>query len=231
MYKILLAEDDANFGMMLKSFLELHDFQVVWSVDGMLAYDEVKKSEFDICILDVMMPQKDGFALAEDIIKIRPGMPFIFLTAKSMKEDQVKGYKIGAADYLVKPFDPDILLLKLQAILKSTGHDQTEIQDVRRIGSFEFNNKKRTLKLEKKEFKLGPKENELLKLFAEKPGELLSREEALLRIWKEDSYFTAQSMNVFITKLRKYLREDPVYAIKIENVHGMGFILSIEEQK
>jgi two-component system OmpR family response regulator len=227
--KILLAEDDQNFGMMLQSFLQLQEFTVDWAVDGVDALEKFRRGNYHIGILDVMMPDMDGFTLAEEMNKVSPDMPFVFLTAKSMKEDKIKGFKLGAVDYLVKPFDPDILLLKIEAILRQGKKAPVE-DDKFTIGNYVFDAEKRSLQLKDYIKRLSPKEAALLQLLAEKKGELLSREEALIKIWKEDTYFTAQSMNVFITKLRKYLSLDLEYLIEIENVHGSGFVLQVNRR-
>ena len=227
--KVLLAEDDQNFGMMLKSFLQLQDFTVDWAINGVEALEKFRRYKYDMGILDVMMPDMDGFSLAQEINRISPNTPFVFLTAKSLKEDKIKGFKLGAIDYLVKPFDPDILLLKIEAILRQSSQMPAEDEKFQ-IGNYIFDSEKRVLQLKDYMKRLSPKESSLLQLLAEKKGELLSREEALIKIWKEDTYFTAQSMNVFITKLRKYLSMDIEYLIEIENVHGSGFILEVRRR-
>lgn len=224
--QILIAEDDANFGMMLKIFLEMNEFQVKLCEDGNLAIQSFKENEFDLCILDVMMPHLDGFSVAEVINKSQKNTPFVFLTAKALKEDHIKGYKLGASDYLLKPFDPEILLLKIQVLLQKNENPHTTHQ-VFKIGSFDFDFEKRLLRLENKEEKLSPKEAELLKLLCEKQDDILTHEEALIKIWKNDDYFTKQSMNVFITKLRKHLSQDAKHQIEIENLHSKGFLLKI----
>jgi DNA-binding response OmpR family regulator len=225
-YRILLAEDDANFGMMLKIFLEMNGYAVRLCENGEAAYQAFKKENFDIGIFDVMMPLVDGFTLAEELAGEQKGIPFVFLTAKALKEDQIRGYKIGALDYLVKPFDPEILLLKLDVLLQN-GARPTAERLTFQIGNFEFDYAKRTLSLGDEQEKLSPKEAELLKLLCEKEGEVLPHTEAMLKIWKNDDYFTKQSMNVFISKLRKYLSKDTEYHIEIENLHSTGFILKI----
>ena len=226
-HSILIAEDDANFGMMLKIFLEMNGYRVHLCGDGEKAYQAFKENHFDIGIFDVMMPLVDGFALAERISKINKNLPFVFLTAKALKEDQIRGYKIGALDYLIKPFDPEILLLKLNVLLpiseKTNASDRLSFT----IGSFIFDYPKRTLKLDGEVKKLSPKEAELLRLLCEKNGEVLPHTEAMVKIWKNDDYFTKQSMNVFISKLRKYLSKDKSHQIEITNLHSTGFILQI----
>jgi len=224
---ILLAEDDTNFGMMLKFFLESNGFQVTLCENGNLAIHAFRDNSFDLCILDIMMPYLDGFTVAEHIAKSSQHIPFVFLTAKALKDDQIRGYKIGASDYLIKPFDPEILLLKIQVLLKNAGNPAIT-SAVFHIGNFEFDYDKRLLTLDKKIIKLSPKEAGLLKLLCEKQQEILTHEEALIKIWKNDDYFTKQSMNVFITKLRKYLAQDAEYQIEIENMHSKGFILKVK---
>ncbi len=225
--KILLAEDDPNFGLMLKGFLDLNDYQVVWTKNGHEALIAYQSQSFDLCIFDVMMPNKDGFSLAKDIKKLGNTTPILFLTARAMREDKIKGYQLGAIDYLVKPFDPEILILKIQAILRQTASETTE-KTTFKIGSYIFNYPKRQLILNQKTQKLTPKDADLLQLLCEKQGKVLTREEALIKIWKEDNYFTAQSMNVFISKLRKYLNKDTLHHIEIENLHGKGFVLVVQ---
>ena len=224
--KILIAEDDSNFGMVLQSYLSLNEFEVILTSTGEKAIDYFKKDSFDLCILDVMMPDMDGFTLVTQLKLHNPAIPFVFLTARSMKEDQIRGYKLGAIDYLIKPFDPEILLLKIQAILGHT-FDNTYKGANYEVGGFTFNYDQRKLSLDGTNQKLSPKESDLLRLLCEKQESVLTREEALLKIWKEDNYFTGQSMNVYITKLRKYLKQDPNNQIEIVNLHGKGFILKI----
>jgi len=225
MKKILLAEDDKSFGLMLKAFLEMHTFEVLLCENGLLAIEALENTSFDLCILDIMMPHADGFSVAEKIIKrTAPLMPFVFLSAKALKEDQIKGYQLGAADYLIKPFDPEILLFKIERLInqhtQQTSNTHTFI-----IGNFSFDYPKRLLKLKEKQEKLSPKEAELLYMLCQKQGQVLTHEEALIKIWKSNDYFSKQSMNVYITKLRKYLSQDSAYHIQIENIHSSGFIL------
>ena len=224
--RIFLVEDDLSFGSVLKSYLELNDFQVDWVDDGKYAVDHFRKGAFEICILDVMLPHVDGFTIAREIRKINNLVPIIFLTAKKMKEDVLKGYGVGGDDYVTKPFDTDILLAKIKAIM--TRRDfQTGTRDVFEIGKFVFNSKLRTLTIGDDERKLSPKEAQLLELLALNPNELISREVALKKIWGSDDYFTARSMDVSITKLRKFLSDDP--NLNIKNIHGAGFQLIIRD--
>ncbi len=223
---ILIAEDDSNFGMVLKSYLAINDFEVTLLPTGTEALSYFKKKKYDLCILDVMMPDMDGFTLAEQIKDIDESIPFMFLTARSLKQDQIKGYTLGAIDYLIKPFDPEILLLKIQAILGHT-FENTSKEVIHQLGNFSFDYELRKLTINDHHQKLSPKESELLQLLCEKKGGVLTREEALLKIWEEDNYFTGQSMNVHITRLRKYLKKDAENNIAINNLHGKGFLLKI----
>jgi len=224
--RIFLVEDDLSFCSVLKSYLELNDFQVDWVDDGKYAVDHFRKGAFEICILDVMLPHVDGFTIAREIRKINNLVPIIFLTAKKMKEDVLKGYGAGGDDYVTKPFDTDILLAKIKAIM--TRRDfQTGTRDVFEIGKFVFNSRLRTLTIGDDERKLSPKEAQLLELLALNPNELISREMALKKIWGSDDYFTARSMDVYITKLRKILSDDP--SLNIKNIHCAGFQLIIRD--
>lgn len=221
---VLLAEDDPNFGSILRDYLELNDFEVVLATDGMAALREFKATEeFGLCILDVMMPHKDGFTLAGDIRKIDKEVPLIFLTAKSMKEDMLKGFQIGADDYLTKPFDSEVLLYKIKALLNRKKVVEEEESPIFTIGRFEYDAEMRTLKLGSNERRLSPKEGALLKLLAQNKNQLLKRSDALNKIWKDDNYFTGRSMDVYMAKIRKYLKEDP--KVSIINVHSEGFRL------
>jgi len=223
--KILLVEDDPNFGTVLKDYLALNDYNVTHAKDGIEGLIMFKNSEYDLCILDVMMPRKDGFSLAQDIRVTNREVPIIFLTAKTLKEDVLKGYAVGADDYLNKPFDSEVLLHKIKAILQrkekdiSTESEQFEFT----IGSFFFNSKLRQLSVGKDGdvIKLSPKESKLLRMLAIHKNDLMPRELALTKIWRDDNYFTSRSMDVYIAKLRKYLKEDE--AVEILNIHGEGF--------
>jgi len=225
--KILIAEDDPNFGLVLKSYLSVNDFEVTLCPDGNQALIAFESGDFDLCILDVMMPHKDGFSLAQAIQSKGRDIPFIFLTARAMKEDMVKGYQLGAIDYLVKPFDPEILLLKIQAILHNRKQITVSQAKSFEIGNFVFEHDKRELKIGEELIKLSPKEADLLLMLCQNQNQVLKREDALVQIWKEDSYFTTKSMDVYITKLRKYLRKDTGNQIEISNLHGKGFVLSV----
>jgi two-component system, OmpR family, response regulator len=225
--KILLVEDDRNFGDVLRSYLEMHEYDVTLATDGEAGLIEFNKGEFDLCIFDVMMPKKDGFTLAKEIRETGSLVPIIFLTAKSLKEDILEGFKIGADDYMTKPFSSEELLYRIIAILKRATKP-VEMKDDERefdIGDYHFNFPLRELKYKGGEYeeKLSPKEALLLKMFCQTKNEVLERSEALKKIWGEDNYFTARSMDVFVTKLRKYLSKDT--KLEIVNIHGNGFRL------
>jgi DNA-binding response OmpR family regulator len=226
--KIFLVEDDLSFGSVLKSYLELNDYLVEWIDDGKFAVDHFRQGIFDICILDVMLPHVDGFTIASEIRNINSTVPIIFLTAKKLKEDVLKGYGAGGDDYITKPFDTDILLAKIRAILARRDY-QTGTKDIFELGKYVFNAKLRTLTSGTDEKKLSPKEAQLLELLALNPNELIGREMALKKIWGSDDYFTARSMDVYITKLRKFLSEDE--RLNIKNIHGAGFQLIIRDDK
>jgi two-component system OmpR family response regulator len=222
--KILLCEDDTNLGMVLKNYLELNDYDVILERDGKLGLAAFQREKFDICLLDVMMPNMDGFALAEEIRDINPDVPLFFLSAKTMKDDIIQGYKLGADDYITKPFDSEVLLLKIKAILKRNEEmHREEVNAEFDMGKYHFNPRLRELMIDGKVQVLSPKENELLKMLCEYKNDLLSREAALKKIWGSDTYFNGRSMDVYIAKLRKYLKEDST--IEIVNIHGNGFRL------
>jgi DNA-binding response OmpR family regulator len=226
--KIFLVEDDLSFGSVLKSYLEINDYSVEWVDDGKYALEHFRKGLFNICILDIMLPHVDGFTIANEIRQINNEVPIIFLTAKKLKEDVLKGYGVGGDDYITKPFDTDILLAKIKAIL-SRRDFQSGTRDIFEIGKFIFNAKLRTLTIGEIENKLSPKEAQLLELLALNQNALISREMALKKIWGSDDYFTARSMDVYITKLRKFLSEDP--SLNIKNIHGAGFQLIIRDDE
>ncbi len=228
--KILLAEDDTNLGMVLKNYLELNDYDVELCRDGILALAAFRRDKFDICLLDIMMPNMDGFKLAEEIRDVDPDIPLFFLSAKTMKEDIIQGYKLGADDYISKPFDSELLLLKIKAILKRNQelNSKEEEQFEFKIGQYAFNSRLRTLtKGGESTHTLSPKENELLHMLCEHKNDLLPREVALKKIWGSDTYFNGRSMDVYIAKLRKYLKDDQ--NIEIVNIHGNGFRLVVKD--
>ncbi len=223
---IFLVEDDLSFGSVLKSYLEINDYTVEWVDDGKYALDHFRKGHFNICILDVMLPHVDGFTIANEIRKMNTEVPIVFLTAKKLKDDVLKGYGAGGDDYITKPFDTDILLAKIKAILARRDF-QSATKDIYTVGKFQFNSRLRTLNIGDVEIKMSPKEAQLLELLAVNPNMLISREKALKKIWGSDDYFTARSMDVYITKLRKFLSADPSLIIK--NIHGAGFQLIVSE--
>ncbi len=233
--KILLVEDDQNFGDVLRSYLEMNDFDVTLADDGIKGLESYHNGSFDLCILDVMMPRKDGFTVAREIREKDTDMPIIFLTAKTLKEDVLQGFKIGADDYITKPFNSEELLFRIQAILKRTMQKEEPEAETREffISKYHFNFPLRILTFNKgaeneEKYKLSPKEAQLLRLFALKVNDVLTRSEALTKIWGDDNYFTARSMDVFVTKLRKYLSHDE--NLEIVNIHGNGFQL-LEKDK
>ena len=226
--KILLVEDDNNFGSILRDYLTLHSYETTLARNGIEGLEKFRKHNYDLCILDVMMPFKDGFSLASDIRSINDEVPLIFLTAKSLKEDVIKGFKIGADDYLIKPFDSEILLFKIKSIFKRKislkKANDNKVDYI--FSSFRYNSKFRELQFKNdKPVTLSPKEGKLLTLLLDNMNDLTTREEALVKIWNDDNYFTSRSMDVYVTKIRKYLSKDP--KIKIENIHGKGFKFSI----
>lgn len=225
--KILLVEDDPNFGSIMKSYLELNDFDVVLKTDGKQGLATFKSMVFDLCILDVMMPEMDGFTLAREIKRINSHIPLIFLTAKSLKEDMLDGFRTGADDYITKPFDSEVLLFKLKAILKRNNQLNEAEQDFQNLtlGKLQFNFALRTLTFDDIVQPLSPKEASLLKMLVTSREGILQRKEALEKIWGSDNYFNGRSMDVFIARLRKYLKIDP--SIEIVNIHGNGFRLTI----
>ncbi len=225
-HKILLVEDDLNFGDVLKSYLEMHDYDVTLAKDGEDGLVKYNKGQFDLCILDVMMPKKDGFTLGREIREKSSEVPIIFLTAKTLKEDVLEGFKIGADDYITKPFNSEELLLRVRAIMRRSGPKTDPREDVKefKLGKFVFNYPLRTLTYDGKDKEgLSPKEAHLLRLFCMYKNDVLPRSVALKKIWHEDNYFTARSMDVFVTKLRKYLSKDE--DLEIVNIHGNGFRL------
>jgi DNA-binding response OmpR family regulator len=226
--RILLAEDDQNLGIILKSYLEAKGFPTVLCVNGKEAWESFNHQVFDFCIVDVMMPLKDGFSLTQDIRKVNREIPILFLTAKSMQQDILKGFSVGADDYLTKPFSMDELLARIQAILRRMEISRTGISrqnDIFEIGKLKFDFPKQLLETPEGEIKLTSKEAALLKMLCEKPNDVLERSVALKNIWQDDSYFNARSMDVYITKIRKYLKADP--DVNVVNVHGIGFKLVV----
>jgi len=221
--KVLLAEDDENLGSLLKEYLQAKSYDTHWVTDGDKAFKSFEKNKYDLCILDIMMPVKDGFTLAKEIRTLNRDVPIIFLTAKSMKEDVFEGFSIGADDYMTKPFSMEELLYRMQAILRRTKGDISKKQEIYNIGKYRFDTNKHLLILGDREQKLTTKESDLLRLLCNNANQVLERNFALRTIWIDDNYFNARSMDVYITKLRKYLKEDPT--IEIMNIHGTGYKL------
>lgn len=225
--KVLLAEDDRNLGNILKAYLEAKGYPTRLAVNGEEAFNAYKKEDFNFCIIDIMMPVKDGFSLVKEIRSIDKKIPILFLTAKSLPEDKLKGFELGADDYITKPFSMEELLARMQAILRRA-HQEKETgpeSHVFTIGEYVFDYNRHLLSGKGSDQKLTSKEAELLKLLCESKNEVLDRRYALTKIWFDDSYFNARSMDVYIAKLRKYLREDP--KVELLNVHGIGFRLIV----
>jgi len=227
--KILLVEDDPSFGGLMRDFLRMNDLDVELCTDGEMGRETFYRERFDLCILDVMMPKMDGFTLATEIKKMNKDIPVIFLTAKTLREDVMKGYQIGADDYITKPFDSEILLMKVNAILKrNASQNAREKQSVFRIGDFEYKHSTRELVHPTAgTAKLSPKEGDLLRMLLVAQDSVMSRSLALKTIWKDDNYFTGRSMDVYMTKLRKYLAPDS--RIEIRNIHSEGFMLTVNK--
>ncbi|MFD2941979.1 response regulator transcription factor [Flavobacterium notoginsengisoli] len=228
MKKLLLAEDDFDFATILKQYLELHQFEVTWAENGEIALDYFKKQTFDICVFDVMMPILDGFSLAEKIITINPEIPFIFLTARKLKEDKLIGLKLGADDYIAKPFEVDELVLRLQNILKRIEQKRSlDGNNIIEIGSYVFDNERLTLNNKNHVQQLTEMEASLIEYLYLNHNQLLKRDQILMSVWKKDDYFSGRSMDVFISRLRKYFNSDP--KIKIESVRNIGLEFKIEK--
>ncbi len=223
--KVLLAEDDRNLGNLLKNYLDAKGYSATLCVNGQEASEIFRKKEFDFCILDIMMPVKDGFAVAKEIRSVNKKVPILFLTAKAMQEDKLKGFEIGADDYITKPFSMEELLMRMHAILRRTDEPgKTPVSsNIFSIGHYTFDFNRQLLSIRGKELKLTSKEASLLKLLCINANQVLDRSTALNQIWNDDSYFNARSMDVYIVKLRKYLKEDP--KVELLNVHGVGFKL------
>ena len=227
--KIMLCEDDENLGMLLREYLQAKGFSAELFPHGEAGYRAFMKQKYDICILDVMMPKKDGFTLAQEIRQANGDVPIIFLTAKLLKEDILEGFKIGADDYITKPFSMEELVFRVEAILRRVRGKKTKESSVYKVGNFTFDTQKQLLVIGEKQTKLTTKENELLALLCSHANEILQRDFALKTIWIDDNYFNARSMDVYITKLRKHLKDDP--QIEIINIHGKGYKLIIPEDE
>jgi len=222
---ILLCEDDENLGMLLREYLQAKGYDTELCLDGEAGYKTFMKGHFDMCVFDVMMPKKDGFQLAEEIRLQNTEVPIIFLTAKNLKEDIIKGFKIGADDYLTKPFSMDELVFRIEAIMRRVRGKKTQSVTQYQIGKYHFDTQRGVLTIDGEQTKLTTKESELLALLCAYANEVLQRELALKTIWIDDNYFNARSMDVYITKLRKHLKQDP--SIEINNVHGKGYRLIV----
>lgn len=228
MKKLLLAEDDYDFAGILKKYLELHQFEVIWAENGEIALDYFRNQTFDICVFDVMMPKLDGFSLAEKIITINPEIPFIFLTARKLKEDKIIGLKLGADDYIIKPFEIDELILRLHNILKRIEQKRTlEGNNIIEIGSYIFDNERLTLNNKNHVQQLTEMEASLIEYLYLNHNQLLKRDQILMSVWKKDDYFSGRSMDVFISRLTKYFNSDP--KIKIESTRNIGLEFKIEK--
>ncbi len=223
---LFFVEDDLSFGTVLKSYLEICNFSITWLHDGKHAVSAFREKEYDLCLLDVMLPNVDGFSIGREIRTIDARIPIIYLTAKSLKEDIITGYKLGADDYVVKPFDADVLIFKINALLKRAEGEPVSQNLQYNIGKYLFDSRLREIRLGGEKQLLSPKEAALLQLLCEHKNELLPREVALKKIWGDDGYFTTRSMDVFITKLRKFFKEDE--SVEIRNIHGSGFIMTQE---
>jgi DNA-binding response OmpR family regulator len=222
--KLLLAEDDENLGLLLKEYLVAKGYDASLYPDGEAAFKGFTKEHFDICVLDIMMPKKDGFTLAREIRMVNADIPVIFLTAKNLKDDVIEGFKLGADDYITKPFSMEELIFRIEAILRRTvPESQNTGQQIYKLGRFTFDARKQTLSSDEDVVKLTTKESDLLKLLCQNVNKVLERNFALKSIWIDDNYFNARSMDVYITKLRKHLKNETT--IEIINVHGKGYKL------
>ncbi|WP_047244663.1 response regulator transcription factor [Maribacter thermophilus] len=225
--RLLLVEDDESLGYLLSEYLKIKNFEITWAKDGKAALAELEKSEYDLAILDVMMPEMDGFALGKKINENFRNLPFIFLTAKSLKVDVLKGFHIGAMDYLKKPIDEEELVIRIERLLSriQSKHPLQEVTDLYKVGKYDFNALNQELSYNGQKVNLTVKESELLKYLVDKQNQLCPHKDILIRLWGKNDYFNKKSLNVFITRLRKYLELDA--DIKIENVHSKGYILRL----
>jgi two-component system, OmpR family, response regulator len=224
--KLLLAEDDENLGLLLKEYLVAKGYEASLYPDGEAAYKGFMKEHYDICVLDIMMPKKDGFSLAKDIRLVNADIPIIFLTAKNLKDDVIEGFKLGADDYITKPFSMEELIFRIEAILRRTSQELLSTSEsVYTLGKYTFDTRKQTLSDADQTVKLTTKESDLLQLLCQNANKVLERNYALKSIWIDDNYFNARSMDVYITKLRKHLKDEP--SVEIINVHGKGYKLIV----
>ncbi len=224
MHTILIVEDDDSLGYILKEYLGMHKFTIVLAKDGEEGLDIFNRMHFDLCILDVMLPRKDGFTLAYEIKQLNEKMPVIFLTSKALKIDKLKGFKLGADDYILKPVDEEELIARIEAVLRRANPSQYNEFSTFTIGKYIFDYNNQTLMLENKKQSITVKEAAILKLLCEHKGRILDRKNALKKLWGESDFFNRRSMDVFISHLRKYLAEDP--SVEIKNVHGKGYVLN-----
>ncbi|HBC79695.1 MAG TPA: DNA-binding response regulator [Bacteroidales bacterium] len=222
--RILLAEDDANLGLLLRNYLDAKNYETTLFMTGGSALEAFSQGMFDLCILDIMMPEMDGLALAKAVRSLDPAIPIIFLTAKNQEDDIIEGFKTGADDYITKPFNMEELLYRIEAIFRRTiSPVNVKGEDLNRIGEYIFDNRRQLLSFREQQISLTTKESELLDLLFRHKNEILERNYALKSIWIDDNYFNARSMDVYITRLRKYLKKDP--GVKILNIHGRGYRL------
>lgn len=226
--KLLVAEDDPNLGSILKAYLTQKGYTVCHATDGQIAIDMYNNDDVDACILDIMMPVKDGFTVAREIRRVDKRIPIIFLTAKNLEEDKIKGFDIGADDYVTKPFSMEELLARVNAVIRRSFDDGKPDKNIFHIGKFVFDHAHQTLTCGDNVQRLTAKEGDLLRMFAMNFNQVVERTDTLQKIWKDDSYFAARSMDVYITKLRKYLKHDP--CVQIVNVHGVGFKLTVKNE-
>jgi len=232
MKHILLAEDDLDFGNILKQYLEISGYTITWAKDGKEALGLFKNGSYNICVFDVMMPKMDGFTLAEKVVGLNPETPFVFLTARKLKEDKIKGLKLGADDYIVKPFEADELVLRLNNILKRSQKNTIQsstitTEEIITIGNYQFNTKRLELVNNGTSQRLTEKEGELIKFLYHHKNQLLKRDEILKAVWQNDDFFSGRSMDVFISRLRKYFKEDA--SITIESIRGVGLEFKVNE--
>ncbi|MCX7987551.1 MAG: response regulator transcription factor [Bacteroidales bacterium] len=225
--RVLLAEDDENLGNLLKEYLKARNYEAELCIDGEKALKNLQRNHYDICVLDVMMPNMDGFTVAKEIRKMQNDIPIIFLTAKSMKDDVLEGFASGADDYLTKPFSMEELIFRIEAILRRTQGKNNQEQKIFQLAGYVFDSEKQTLTYNDRVQKLTTKESDLLRLLCLNKNSVLERNFALKTIWTDDNYYNARSMDVYITKLRKYLKDEP--SIQILNIHGKGFKLIVPE--
>jgi DNA-binding response OmpR family regulator len=229
MKRILIAEDDTNLGMVLSSYLTLKGFTTTLCDNGVDAYNEFTKGNYDLCLVDIMIPLKDGYSLVENIRKVDPEVPIFFMSAKSMQEDILKGFSLNADDYITKPFSMEELLMRIKAILRRTTHEGGSEVQLFHLGDYVFDNNVQQLIYKGDVLKLTSKESALLYVLCEKMGKIVNRTYILNRVWDKNDYYNARSMDVYITKLRKYLKKDP--NVNLLNIHGVGFKLAVGEAR